>query len=193
MKTPFYDTHDNLEDDVEDRGPSKSQKKRDSQAMQDLGAELTRLPADQLARIDLPEDIREAIDTYKRIKSFGALRRQMQLIGKLMRRLDAAAVREAIDRATGESRAAVAALHRSERARDAMLADDAAITQYISQFPQTDVQQLRRLVRAARKEREQGKPPKSARALYQLIYADQLPALDLSGTDAVDATESGLH
>ena len=116
MKKAFYDTRADEDEDI-DFGPSKSQKKRDSDLMQKLGGELARLPADQFARIDLPEDIRQAIVDYQRMKSFGAMRRQMQLIGKLMRRLEASAVREAIDRATGESRAAVAAHHRAEKAR----------------------------------------------------------------------------
>ena len=81
MKRAFYDTRAVDEQD-EDLGPSKSQKKRDSEAMQKLGQELARLPADQFERIDLPEDIREAIVEYQRMKSFGAMRRQMQLIGK---------------------------------------------------------------------------------------------------------------
>lgn len=179
-----YDTQTDADvddDDVYD-GPSKSQKKRDSEAMQKLGLELTRLPAEQLAHIDLPEDILEAIVDYKKMKSFGALRRQAQLIGKLMRKLDGAAVREAIDRATGQSRAAVAALHRAERLRDAMIEDDKAVTQYIEENPDTDVQRLRQLVRSARKEREQAKPPKSARELYKLIYASVLPPLTLELT-----------
>ena len=181
MRKTSYDTRADYDDEEveEDLGPAKSQKKRDSEAKQKLGLELTRLAPDQLAKVDLPEDIRLAIEDYKRMKSFGALRRQMQLIGKLMRRLDGAAVREAIDRATGESRAAVAALHRAERLRDAMLADDAAVTDYVAEHPETDVQKLRQLVRAARKEREAAKPPKSARELYKLLYATFLPPLTL--------------
>ncbi|MGN1209869.1 MAG: ribosome biogenesis factor YjgA [Duodenibacillus sp.] len=84
-----------------------------------------------------------------------------------------------MDRATGESRAAVAALHRAERLRDAMIADDAAVTDYVAEHPETDVQKLRQLVRAARKEREAAKPPKSARELYKLLYATFLPPLTL--------------
>lgn len=178
MKKAFYDTRA-VEDEDEDFGPSKSQKKRDSDLMQKLGGELARLPADQFARIDLPEDIRQAINDYQRMKSFGAMRRQMQLIGKLMRRLEASAVREAIDRATGESRAAVAAHHRAEKARDAMLEADAAVTAYVEKHSGIDVQRLRQLVRAARKERDSGKPPKSARELYRMIHALELPPIEL--------------
>ena len=189
MKRAFYDTRAVDEQD-EDLGPSKSQKKRDSEAMQKLGQELARLPADQFERIDLPEDIREAIVEYQRMKSFGAMRRQMQLIGKLMRRLEANAVREATDRATGESRAAVAAHHRAERAREAMLASDEALTAYVEQHPEVDVQRLRQLVRAARKEKEAAKPPKSARELYRFIHALELPPIVLEdGLNAKDEPE----
>ncbi len=178
MKKAFYDTRA-IEDEDEDLGPSKSQKKRDSELMQKLGGELARLPADQFARIDLPEDIRQAIADYQKMKSFGAMRRQMQLIGKLMRRLEADAVREAIDRATGESRAAVAAHHRAERTRDAMIASDEAVTEFVQRHGTADVQRLRQLVRAARRERDAGKPPKSARELYRAIHALELPPIVL--------------
>lgn len=188
MKNHFDNRIDADDDDeVIYDGPSKSQKKRDSEAMQKLGLELTRLPAEQLAKIELPEDILAAVEDYKKMKSFGALRRQAQLIGKLMRKLDGAAVREAIDRATGESRAAVAALHRAERLRDAMIADDKAVTDFIAENPDTDVQRLRQLVRGARKEAEQSKPPKSARELYKLLYASGLAPLTLEL--AADETE----
>lgn len=182
-------TNDLNDEEFEDWGPSKSEKKRQAQALQDLGLELTKLGADQLAKIDLPEDIRAAIDDYKRMKSFGALRRQLQLIGKLMRRMDGEAVREAIDRATGESRAAVAAHHRAERTRDALIADDAAMTQYISEHPECDMQRLRQLVRTARKERDAAKPPKAARELYRLLYSEMLPPLNLELTDDEASSE----
>ncbi len=177
----YYDTRTEMDDEEEPLydGPSKSQKKRDSEAMQKLGIELTRLAPDQLARIELPEDVAQAVQDYKKMKSFGALRRQAQLIGKLMRKLDGAAVREAIDRATGESRAAVAALHRAEKLRDAMIADDKAVTQYIEENPDCDMQRLRQLVRSARKEKADAKPPKSARELYKLLYASCLTPLTL--------------
>ncbi len=188
MKKAFYDTRADEDEDI-DFGPSKSQKKRNSDLMQKLGGELARLPADQFARIDLPEDIRQAIVDYQRMKSFGAMRRQMQLIGKLMRRLEASAVREAIDRATGESRAAVAAHHRAEKARDAMLEADAAVTAYVEKHADIDVQRLRQLVRAARKEREAGKPPKSARELYRMIHSFELTPIVLEAHDEDDEHE----
>ena len=105
---------DNLEDDFEDDGydrPSKSQIKRELQALQDLGKEMTKLGAETLNNCPRPADVREAIDEYAKMKSFGAQRRHLQLIVKRMNGLDQQKVRAAIDIATGESRAAVAAHH----------------------------------------------------------------------------------
>ena len=113
---------DFIEDDEEiERGPSKSQLKREQLELQELGREMTKLGDDQLKRIHLPEDVLAEIIEFRRMRSFGAQRRQLQLIGKKMRNMDPKAVREAIDRATGESRAAVALLHRCETLRDKMI------------------------------------------------------------------------
>ncbi len=152
-------------------GPSKSQLKREQTELQNLGREMTKLGDEQLKRINLPEDVLAEIIEFRRMKSFGAQRRQLQLIGKKMRDMDPVAVREAIDRATGESRAAVALLHRSETWRDQMIEDDEALTKFIDAHPEADIPQLRALVRNARRERQLAKPPKSARELYRYIHA----------------------
>ena len=163
------DELDDEDDDFYDR-PSKSQIKRELQALQDLGKEMTGLPPETLNRIPLPEDVREAIDEYKKMRSFGAQRRQLQLIGKKMSTLDFEKVRTSIDLATGESKAAVAAHHKAERMRDRLIADDGYLTDFIEEFPDVDVQNIRRLIRGARKEAETNKPPKSARELYRFIH-----------------------
>lgn len=185
---------DRLQDEESDdiyEGPSKSQKKREAEALQKLGGELAKLAPDAFERVTgLPEDIRDAILEYRRLKSFGALRRQMQLIGKLMRRLDYDAVREAIDRATGASRAAAAAHQRAEKLRDALLSDNDKLTEYISSHPEVDVQQLRTLIRLARKEKEAAKPPKYFRELYRFLHAAELPALTLEKADDEEVAQS---
>lgn len=182
---------DRLQDEESDdfyEGPSKSQKKREAEALQKLGGELAKLAPDAFDRVTgLPEDIRDAILEYRRLKSFGALRRQMQLIGKLMRRLDYDAVREAIDRATGASRAASAAHQRAEKLRDALLTDNNKLTEYVASHPEVDVQQLRTLIRLARKEKEAAKPPKYFRELYRFLHAAELPALTLEKADDEEA------
>lgn len=153
--------------------PSKSQRKRDMTALQDLGESLLRLTSAELARIDLPEELRQAITGSARITSHEARRRHLQYIGKLMRQVDADEVRAAIGRATGESRAAVALMHLAERWRDRLLADDEALTAFMSERPGADVQWLRAAIRAARREHAAGQPPKHARALYRWLH-DQL-------------------
>ena len=183
----YYDTRRDSEDenDFDDR-PSKSQRKRDCDALQALGKELTQLTAEQLSQIPLPEETAHAIRDFTTMKSFGAQRRQLQLIGKLMRRLDAAGVREAIDRATGESRAAAAAHKRAERAREAMIDRDDFLTEYVAKHPAIELQRLRQLIRLARKEAQETKPPKAFREIYHILYAEELPALNLEAVQATD-------
>jgi ribosome-associated protein len=149
--------------------PSKSQRKRDMTALQALGESLLRLSAAELARIDLPEPLREAVAEMARISSHEGRRRQLQYIGKLMRQVDPEPLRAAIDDATGESKQAVALMHRCERMRDALLADDAALDAVLADLPRADVQQLRAMIRAARREHKDGRPPRHSRQLYRWL------------------------
>ncbi|MBK9245351.1 MAG: DUF615 domain-containing protein [Burkholderiales bacterium] len=150
--------------------PSKSQRKREMSALQDLGESLLRLSAAELARIDLPEALREALADAAQLGSHEARRRQLQYIGRLMRQVDPAPLRAAIDDATGESKQAVALMHRCERLRDALLADDAALDGVLAELPGADVQQLRATIRAARREQRDGRPPRHARQLYRWLH-----------------------
>jgi len=150
--------------------PSKSQRKRDMTALQDLGESLLRLTNAELARIDLPEELRQAITGSARITSHEARRRHLQYIGKLMRQVDPQPLRAAIDDATGESKQAVALMHRCERLRDALLADDGALGAVLAELPGADVQQLRSTIRAARREHSEGRPPRHARQLYRWLH-----------------------
>ena len=185
---PHQDFQDDDEEDVY-RGPSKSQLKREQLELQALGKEMTGLGDEQLKRIGLPEDVLFEIKEFRRMRSFGAQRRQLQLIGKKMRDMDPNAVREAIDRATGESRAAVALLHRCETLRDRMIADDAALTAFISEHPEVDIQALRTLVRGARRERDAAKPPKSARELYKFLHRTLEEPISLYAEDEDEAED----
>ena len=150
--------------------PSKSQRKRDMTALQDLGESLLRLTSAELARIDLPEELRQVITGSARITSHEARRRHLQYIGKLMRQVDPQPLRAAIDDATGESKQAVALMHRCERLRDALLADDGALGAVLAELPGADVQQLRSTIRAARREHAEGRPPRHARQLYRWLH-----------------------
>ena len=158
------------DDDLQEySGPSKSQRKRDANALQDLGKQLVKLSKDRLEKLDLPDVLRTEVMEAKRITSHGAIRRQMQLIGKIMREVDGDAIAEQLAEVRGDSDAAKAAFHALEQWRERLLADDEAVTQWLARHPDTDVQQLRQLVRNARKEASEGKPPKSSRALFRML------------------------
>lgn len=182
MRQDNYNFDEDSEEDVY-RGPSKSQLKREQTELQNLGKEMTKLGDEQLKKIGLPEEVFIEIVEFRKMRSFGAQRRQLQLIGKKMRDMDPKAVREAIDRATGESKAAVALLHRCETLRENLIASDDALTKFISEHPGIDISALRTLVRGARKERENGKPPKNARELYKFLHNLFDQPVDLFGPD----------
>lgn len=154
-----------------DEAPSKSQRKREMQALQYLGVELAALPASRLATLDLPEPLRDAFADLPRITRHEARRRHVQLIGKLMRSVDAEPLRRALDEANGNSRAEVALMHRCERLREQLLADDAALTALLDEHPGLDAQPLRVLIRSARREQAAGAPPRPrhARELYRTL------------------------
>jgi ribosome-associated protein len=157
-------------DEFDDR-PSKSQLKRDMIALQKLGVQLVELGPDQLKRIDLPEDLRAAVVEARRITAHEGRRRQLQYIGKLMRTVDPEPIRASIEDLDGVSRRTVELMHRCERWRDRLIDDDAALTEWLAAYPQSDidVQPLRALIRAARRERTNNAPPKHARELYRWL------------------------
>lgn len=152
-----------------DQKPSKSALKREMDALQELGAELAALSKDQLKKIDLPEDLREAVRDAQRFTQHGAHRRQLQLIGKLMRNVDPAPIQAALDEINGVSAAAVARLHALERLRSRFLEDEKVIGEIAAAHPQADLQHLRQLRRNAMKEHELGKPPRAFRELFQVL------------------------
>ena len=162
-------------DVVDDNGydrPSKSQLKREMHALQELGVELVALPKDALKRMPMPESLDEAVRAARRITDHEGKRRQVQYVGRVMRSLtddETAALRTALDTHRGVNRAETAKLHWIERTREKLLADDAALTEFIRQHPGVDPQEGRTLIRNARKEREQQKPPRYFRELFQWI------------------------
>ncbi len=159
--------------------PSKSQLKREMTALQKLGAELVEEARDRVKRIPMPEDVRDAIIECQQIKDHEGRRRQLQYVGKKMRSLneeEVAVIQATIDSWKGASKAETAALHALERQRDKLLADDEALTLLLSRHPQVDVQHLRTLIRNARKEVSENKPPKAYREIYQLLKSLQADA-----------------
>lgn len=150
--------------------PSKTQRKRAMEELQVLGEHLVALPADRVRKIELPEDLRAAVREAQRMtRHDDARRRQMQFIGRLMRDVDPEPIREALAVVRGESAEDTARLHRLERLRADLLADEKVLYEIASGSPSIDLQQLRSLRRAALLEQAQGKPPRSYRAIFQLL------------------------
>jgi ribosome-associated protein len=155
--------------------PSKTQLKAEADEKQALGEALLTLRADLMARLDLPDKLRDAIADAKKITNFEGRRRQMQFIGKLMRPLDPEPIREAINEQLNGSADLTLALHLAEQWRDKLIADDAALGTWLEEHPGTDSQQLRALIRQARKDAKPEKPGeaprhgKSYREIFQLV------------------------
>jgi ribosome-associated protein len=150
--------------------PSKTQRKRAMEELQTLGEDLVALPSDRLRKIALPEDLGNAVAAAQRMSRHDdARRRQMQYIGRLMRTVDAEPIREALAVVRGESSEETAKLHRIERLRAELLADEKVVFRIAGSAASVDVQQLRSLRRAALLEQVQGKPPRNYRAIFQLL------------------------
>ncbi len=152
--------------------PSKSQLKREMTALQKLGQELIDQPRDRVKRVPMPEDVRDAILECQLIKDHEGRRRQLQYVGKKMRTLDAtelAVIQQTIDSWRGASKAETATMHSFEKKRDKLLTDDKALTELLEQHPHLDAQHLRTLIRNARKEQAENKPPKAYREIFQIL------------------------
>lgn len=183
---PMNDAAVQEDDNGYDR-PSKSQLKREMVALQELGEALVDLPKDALKRMPMTEDLADAVHEARRITDHEGKRRQLQYVGRMMRGLteaEAAALRTALDEHRGVNKAATARLHWIERTREKLLADDAALTEFIRQHPAADPQEARTLIRNVRREQQQGRPPKYFRELFQWIKT-------ASGSEQEGAEEPG--
>jgi ribosome-associated protein len=168
---------------------SKTRKKQQMQELQDLGEELADLPSDWLKKIDIPENLRDALFEAQRMSSHGAKRRQLQYVGKVMRDLEAEPIRAALANLRGESAVEVARMHRLERLRTRLMEDEQALSDIANTFPDADLQHLRALRRSALKEQEGQKPPRSYRAIFQTLK--DLEAGTLAVQNANDGNENG--
>jgi ribosome-associated protein len=164
---------------------SRSQNKRDAEALQDIGERLIKLnnaQLNQLGQLDIPEKLLDAVREAKRLTANGAIRRQKQYIGKLMRNTDPTLILAKFAEWDGSSREQAAKFHQLERWRDRLLTDDKAISALVLAHPAADVQRLRTLVRNAHKELAASRPPKSSRELFKelrhLIVNDNAPQQD---------------
>ena len=153
---------------------SKTKIKKQMNDLQDLGLRLTRFSSDTLRHAGLPENIIQAVADYRKITANAALKRQAQYIGRLMREAseeEITLINNYLAKIDGDNQQHNAQMKRIETWRDRLIADDAALTDYISTHANADSGEIRTLIRNARREAECSKPPKSARALFKLLRA----------------------
>ncbi|MDU5725943.1 MULTISPECIES: ribosome biogenesis factor YjgA [Haemophilus] len=166
-KKEAFDWED--EDQEEIIWVSKSEIKRDAEDLKQLGEKLVNLTKANLTKVPLDDSLKDAIGLAQRLQK-EARRRQLQYIGKLLRSIDAEPIREALEKIENKHNQQQAMLHKLEILRDELVAKgDVALTDLLNEHPSADRQQLRNLIRAAQKEKEQNKPSKAYREIYQIL------------------------
>lgn len=152
-----------------DERPSKSQRKRDSDELQALGEALIELPAAELDALPLPDKLREAVDLAKRITAHGGLYRQKQYIGKLMRKLDATPIRDALEAKRQRHRTEVLRIKKLEAWRNRLLNEPDALQALLDEYPDANRAEFERLIGTARHEQAHARPPAAARELLRIL------------------------
>jgi ribosome-associated protein len=155
----------------EDDFISKTRRKKQMHALQDLGARLVALSAEELARIDLPETLREAVEDARRFTRHEARRRQMQYIGRIMRGIDAGPIAEQVAALKAPSKRQTALFHVAERWRQERLSDGEALERFVKEFPDADPHRIRAMVDEAREEKRASRAPRRFRELFHLLSA----------------------
>ena len=155
-----------------DEKPSKTQRKRDMQALQALGERLVELTEHQLEKIPLPEDLAEAVHEARGMHKRGALYRQKQYIGKLMRRIDSAPIADAIEQLDALKREQISVFKQAEHWRDTILkGSPEAIEAFMEAFPDADRQQLKHWKRQYDRDRNSGKTPRATKLLFRYVHS----------------------
>ena len=166
-KKEAFDWED--EDQEEIIWVSKSEIKRDAEDLKQLGEKLVNLTKANLTKVPLDDSLKDAIELAQRLQK-EARRRQLQYIGKLLRSIDAEPIREALEKIENKHNQQQAMLHKLEILRDELVAKgDVALTDLLNEHPSANRQHLRNLIRAAQKEKEQNKPSKAYREIYQIL------------------------
>lgn len=164
---------------------SKTKLKAEADAQQAIGKKLIDLSKEKLIKLNLPETLFEAVIEAKRLTANGAVRRQLQYLGRLMRDVDSAPIVEQLQAWEGKNTQENARFHTMERWRSRLIAEPNALQEFYSRFPTADIQQLRTLIRNAQREEAAQKPPKSSRELFK--YIRELSELDTATQDDDDA------
>lgn len=150
---------------------SKSQRKREMLALQDLGKALTEISPSLLEKCQLPGDLSAAIAEYKRLpNSHGAIRRQLQYIGRLMRDIDTTRIEEVLQQDQQQANLEKRRFHELEELSEKLLAgSEQTLQSLIADHPDLDIQHLRQLIRQAQKDAETGKTSGAGRKLFQYL------------------------
>ncbi|MBA2650526.1 MAG: DUF615 domain-containing protein [Legionella sp.] len=149
---------------------SKSQNKRQAQALQALGVELVSLSLAKLNTLPLSENLYKAIIDAKSIKSHGAKRRQAQLIGKLIRADDFEAIRAAYQEMLDEDSAVTVGFHEVELWRDKLIqGGKVALTEFINIYKPDEIQQLQQMIKKAMQDELKQKNTGAAKALFRYL------------------------
>lgn len=150
--------------------PSRSQRKREVLALQEIGEVLVELPAIQLAKIPLEPKLAEAIATARTLKSREAKRRQLQYIGKLMRNTDVQLIEEALNKIQDNDLKSKALFHQMERWRDKLISEgDKALEEFLKQYPNADSQHIRQLMRRAKQDQNNNKNSGAETELFRYL------------------------
>ena len=148
---------------------SKTQKKREAHSLQKLGEKLVQLSKAQIKEIDIPEEVLDALNLARTIKSHEGLRRQVQFIGSLMRKIDSDSIQQAVDQIEQGNYKKALEFKETEQWRDQLISGNNDLMNEILNQYDADRQQLSQLVRNARKEVGSNKPPKSSRILFRYL------------------------
>ena len=160
--------------DTEDENSiSKSQKKRDMLALQDIGEELVALSSEAINKLDLPDNLRIAVVDAKKIpkSKYGGMKRQMQYIGRLMRQIDPLPIIGQLNSLKAPNKKDTALHHLAERWRERVLSDETALNAFANEFPDADRALLGKHIQGAKDDKGKNKPPKNYRLLYSQIHA----------------------
>jgi ribosome-associated protein len=152
-----------------EQSPSKTRRKQEMLELQELGVELVALDDGALDALELPDALRDAVVQARSITRFEARRRQLQYIGKLMRRVDPGPIRAVLDEQRARARAETAVFRRAESWRERLLNDPDSLAHFLAEHPSADASRLRALIDSARRERSEAGPPHSYKELFRAL------------------------
>lgn len=197
MRRPPRSSRSRDDDEADERGPSKTRLKQESEALQQIGAEVLELPEEQFRAIDMPERLRDAFVDYRRFPTLEAKRRQLQFIGKLLRSEDPEPLRKALEAHRRNKARDALTLHEAEMWRERLLAGDEGWQAWCETFSPADARALRGLVANARREQEQaadaarlsGQAPRKGKLYRELFQKVRAVLLARNAAAAAESAE----